>query len=683
MLLYLQNINNENVFYLTEKDKFLVGRKDCDFLIQDDQSISRKHAIIRLKENKVTVEDCGSKYNTLYKGEKLHPNIEIELAIGDIIQFGVSHSSYSLQKYVFVTTGTCLNNNIKTKLISDLSIIKGKYIDQWTSDCTHLTMEEISLTIKFLHALIDEKLVVKPSYWSKFAERVQKQLPPPNINLYNKPPVAEVLLSKVDLSPNSTRKELFKGKLFVFPKEKDKKRLEDIIKKAGGTSISWEKNSIPLEDIEKSPKEFLIIESGDMTNDPSLNEVIKRFSKQGKRTIPLQEIAISITLCSCERDCNPNFNRVEEVFPLCRPTEPTQSKALAANTESEHFTMRELKAEEKEEPVTVPDTFEPKADESEPCEIFAECEIITEKEIDNRQSVKRINDDKLEKISSKKIKIDNDNISNLQKDKTREQVESDGFISKNISPRKKIKEDKQNESSRDSKANQSIFLNKNRRNVVEQSSPKSNPFKRTKKDSDNITQMNKENPFLLSLGSKKRTNEGSSETSISKRKISDTMDKIFSSTKIENISHNITGLTKISRINKDLMNSTWMSKNVTNVISIENDEMEDHFDKEMKQFIEQFKNTVIVEIMEKMPSKQKILRDHSDVCNGKVNFKIFKKVKPLRPQKIIIGKVNFTSVDPGDTASIADSRREIFSNSDDEAEGNLRVKKKKPKKFLI
>lgn len=39
----------ENVFYLTEKEKFLVGRKDCEFLIQDDQSISRKHAIIRLK----------------------------------------------------------------------------------------------------------------------------------------------------------------------------------------------------------------------------------------------------------------------------------------------------------------------------------------------------------------------------------------------------------------------------------------------------------------------------------------------------------------------------------------------------------------------------------------------------------------------------------------------------------
>lgn len=70
-------------------------------------------------------------------------------------------------------------------------------------------------------------------YWSKFAERVQKKLSPPNINLYNKPPVAEVLLSKVDLSPNPKRKELFKGKLFVFLKEKDKKQLEDVIKKAG------------------------------------------------------------------------------------------------------------------------------------------------------------------------------------------------------------------------------------------------------------------------------------------------------------------------------------------------------------------------------------------------------------------------------------------------------------------
>lgn len=135
--------------------------------------------------------------------------------------------------YEFITTGTLLNSSLKSKLLSDLSTIRGTYVDQWTPECTHLTLKEITLTIKFLHALIEEKPIVTPTYWTKFAERVQKKLPPPDIEQYNKVPVAEVLLNKIDLSPNPKRKVLFTGKLFVFPKEKDKKKLEDLIKKAG------------------------------------------------------------------------------------------------------------------------------------------------------------------------------------------------------------------------------------------------------------------------------------------------------------------------------------------------------------------------------------------------------------------------------------------------------------------
>lgn len=38
---------------------------------------------------------------------------------------------------------------------------------------------------------------------------------------------------------------------------------------------------------------------------------------------------------------------------------------------------------------------------------------------------------------------------------------------------------------------------------------------------------------------------------------------------------------------------------------------------------------------------------------------------------------------PGDNTKIADSRREIISNSDDEAEKHLKIKNRKPKKFII
>lgn len=105
-------------------------------------------------------------------------------------------------------------------------------------------------------------------------------------------------------------------------------------------------------------------------------------------------------------DCNPSFNRIAQVFPLSKPTEPTQNNALAANTESEYFAIKELKTEETEGPLVVPDTFENKLAESETCKMFQGNEIFGAKEVNNGQSVKRTNKDTLEETPVKKIKID-------------------------------------------------------------------------------------------------------------------------------------------------------------------------------------------------------------------------------------------------------------------------------------
>lgn len=161
-----------------------------------------------------------------------------------------------------------------------------------------------------------------------------------------------------------------------------------------------------MEDIKKSPKEFLVIQTTDKVNDPDLNEVIETFSKQGKRTIPLQEIATSIVVCSCERDCNPSFNRIAQVFPSSKPAEPTQNNALAADTESQLFTIKEFKNEETGGVSVVPDTFEDKLAESESCKAFEESEALVEVEKNFNQSVKRATRDKSQGAPSKKMKLD-------------------------------------------------------------------------------------------------------------------------------------------------------------------------------------------------------------------------------------------------------------------------------------
>lgn len=66
-------------------------------------------------------------------------------------------------------------------------------------------------------------------------------------------------------------------------------------------------------------------------------EAVASLESLGKRTITLQEIALAILNRSCEKDCNPNFNRIANIKPketklenlklLAKETQNTQSSA--------------------------------------------------------------------------------------------------------------------------------------------------------------------------------------------------------------------------------------------------------------------------------------------------------------------------------------------------------------------
>lgn len=68
------------------KEKFVIGRAAECHLTVATTSISRRHCVIRRKENKVTVEDLGSRNGTFVNGERITE--EVELAGGDEIALG-------------------------------------------------------------------------------------------------------------------------------------------------------------------------------------------------------------------------------------------------------------------------------------------------------------------------------------------------------------------------------------------------------------------------------------------------------------------------------------------------------------------------------------------------------------------------------------------------------------------
>ena len=62
----------------------LIGRKDCD-LILDDSHISRRHAEVKLVENKLVIEDLASRNGTRVNGEKI---TVMQLYPNDLITIG-------------------------------------------------------------------------------------------------------------------------------------------------------------------------------------------------------------------------------------------------------------------------------------------------------------------------------------------------------------------------------------------------------------------------------------------------------------------------------------------------------------------------------------------------------------------------------------------------------------------
>lgn len=212
----------------------------ADVELQDDICVSRAHAAFNLvKEGdrfRIELEDLGSKYGT-YLNKNIESNTQMEKGIkialkeNDLIRFGRLQNKWKIQFMTINTAATALSNDENQQLKSYIDVIGGKISEQWSPNCTHLTMGEPSITLKLLHALINQKWVVTLSYWKellKAIKNVKTKLPQPESY---RPDFGDEL---IDFSSNIKRKTLFKGTTFVFLNRKHFDMYSPIIKLAGG-----------------------------------------------------------------------------------------------------------------------------------------------------------------------------------------------------------------------------------------------------------------------------------------------------------------------------------------------------------------------------------------------------------------------------------------------------------------
>ncbi|XP_063028808.1 nibrin isoform X3 [Melospiza melodia melodia] len=311
--------------------EYVVGRRSCTILIQDDQSISRSHAVLTVSRPEtspsqsltvpvLTVRDT-SKYGTFVNGSKLN-GASVSLQSGDRINFGVFESKFRVEYEPLVVCSSCLDVAQKNALNQAIQQLGGLVVNEWTKECTHLVMVSVKVTVKTICALICARPIIKPEFFSELIRAVQSRQQLPNhVSFY--PPVDEPSIGSenLDLSEHHERKKIFNGKTFVFLTAKQHKKLGPAVVLGGGEVklMTEGRKEMPLL---LSP-EVCVVDVGlansqisgsdSMTN--WTDSILTDLESKNLRAIPEAEIGLAVIFMSTEKYCNPQKQPVSKAVP--------------------------------------------------------------------------------------------------------------------------------------------------------------------------------------------------------------------------------------------------------------------------------------------------------------------------------------------------------------------------------
>lgn len=224
------------------KPVYTVGRLSTDLILGDDLSISRTHVRICLSSagrgQSLTVEDLGSKYGTFINNDiaankKMKPKTATTLQVGDKIRFGALKNVWKLEELKLATTPSSLLRPEVEELSKLIGPLGGSVLPSWTNECSHLTMDMVSVTVKLLHALLENKPIVCIAYWREFSKvahriHVSDDWPKPE----DFPPDQPANMPSIKWHPERTK--LFAGITFVFCNSKHNEMYGPVVERAGG-----------------------------------------------------------------------------------------------------------------------------------------------------------------------------------------------------------------------------------------------------------------------------------------------------------------------------------------------------------------------------------------------------------------------------------------------------------------
>ncbi|XP_058524802.1 nibrin-like isoform X1 [Ochotona princeps] len=280
------------------------------------------------------------------------------LKTGDRVTFGVFESKFRVEYEPLVACSSCLDVSGKTALNQAVLQLGGLTVNSWTKECTHLVMMSVKVTIKTICALICGCPIVKPEYFTEFLKAVQSKKQPPQLESFY-PPIDEPAIgnNNIDLSRRQERKEIFKGKTFVFLNAKQYKKLSSAVVFGGGEARLITEENEEDDSFFSAPGTCVIdiaITSTQMVIPDSqrkwIRSIMELLQRQGLRPIPEAEIGLAVIFVTAENYCDPqhqprlgvktttpgpSLSQALLVDEKLRPSIPVNTTTSVVDTESE------------------------------------------------------------------------------------------------------------------------------------------------------------------------------------------------------------------------------------------------------------------------------------------------------------------------------------------------------------
>uniref|UniRef100_A0A6P4EQL7 Nibrin n=1 Tax=Drosophila rhopaloa TaxID=1041015 RepID=A0A6P4EQL7_DRORH len=325
--------DDEKFVLLPVKSVYTIGRLGTDLIVTQDLSISRNHVELHLPESygddTLQIKDLGSRFGTfIFRGTSQKPRQVLArtltpVPVGIRIRFGGNMSIWQVTRLNLVTAVSALTRPEIKELTEMLEPMGGTVSPSWTQECSHLTMNEVSVTVKLLHALLENKPIVTFAYWRKMLHSAQ------TIHVKEGWPQPEDYQpTNMDVTWRPERTRLFSGKTFVFMNHKHFEMYGSVVQKAGASCKNLN-SGVRKTFLTKS--DVIVIQYVPSTQSQaseSINSIQDILEQSGRRVIQDYEIGMALLHCSIKEFCNPEHKFINDSMP----TTESMTSSMALNS---------------------------------------------------------------------------------------------------------------------------------------------------------------------------------------------------------------------------------------------------------------------------------------------------------------------------------------------------------------